>query len=118
MKLTNESKRERGIPLAQELRVVKPGQSITITDEDRDHMLRFPMVNNWLDRGEISITGGKGKNDPKQRVSELPEDITGTGFEIAKFGGGWCMPYMNGEPVTDRRVRKAEAEAMAKDYGG
>lgn len=121
MKLTNNSKRERGLPLHDELRVVKPGEEITITAEDEANLRRFPMVNNWLDRGDISITGSaetaKAKAEAKPKA-ELPHGITGKGYEMPHVGGGWYLAYMNGEPVADRKLRKAEAEEMAKDYGG
>lgn len=118
MKLTNTSKRERGIPLADRLEVVPPGGEIEITEQDLARINRFVTSKTWLERGLITVSGEKVKKKADERVApELPEGVTGTGIEY-EMRGSWCHLWVNGERCTDKLVRKAQAEEMAKDYGG
>ena len=124
MKLTNLSKRDRGIPCADATRVVAPGADTEISDDDLKHMMRFPMTQQWLDKGLIAIEGRAEAKSPARPIQtaarkgpDLPDSITGVGIEYEQRGS-WFHLWVNGLRATDKLVRKAQAEEMAKEYDG
>lgn len=131
--LVNNGKRRLGVPGRPAI-ILDGGASVPITDAQVKDLKRNRTVSRWLNRGVLKIREDDGReikpdskpapgphvrrpvDRGKREKQVLPEGVTGKGFEIHEKGGGWYDVYVNGFKVTDRSVRKAEAEGMAKDY--
>lgn len=135
-KVTNNGGRRIGVPVRQAF-ILAPGESRDITDGELAQMENNRTISRWLETGILSVASELGeapreKREVKQPESKpqakptqppkaegqepLPEGITGVGVEYEHHGGGWYSLWVNGFCVTDKRVRKTEAEVMARDY--
>ncbi len=139
--LTNKGRRRLGVPGRPAL-ILDAGQGISISDSQIDEIHKNRTVVRWLQSGILVITDGPidlnpvqekqpAKAAPKARPRSgvrtaakrdqreplvLPEGVTGEGTELHHVGGGWYHVYVNGFAVTDRTVRKDEAESIATEY--
>jgi len=137
-KLTNNGSRRLGVPGRPAL-ILSPSESALIDDDQLRIMQQNRTVSRWLESGVLSLTKpgaddkyieqparkpSRAKRNPVKRhqrkderkVQELPEGLTGDGIEYNHLGGGWWQVFVNGFKVTDRNVRKAEAETIATEY--
>ena len=142
LKLTNTGRRRLGI-LGRPALIIEAGQSVPITEQRLEEIKSNRTSARWLERGILTVSDG---NEPvkvevdvkptppvtrKERIPqplpqdrerdkreevELPEGVEGTGTELHHAGGGWWEVYVNGFKVTDRKVRKDEAESIAEEY--
>jgi len=131
--ITNKGRRRLGVPGRPAL-ILDPNQSAQIDESQLDALRRNRTVARWLEAGVLVLSNEAGVAEkpapmPKVRpgarvVAErdkrveavLPEGVTGTGAEIYQAGGGWYEVYVNGFKVTDKKVRKDEAETIAAEY--
>lgn len=128
--LTSNAGRRIGIPVRQAF-VLNPGESREITDKQLEELQTNKTARRWLDRSILIIDGSEealkevatktSKKKPQEKEEpapklNLPDGITGVGKEYEHHGGGWYSLWINGECATDGKVRKKEAEEMAKDY--
>lgn len=135
-KLTNRGTRRLGVPGRPAI-ILNPNESALINKDQLAEMQKNRTVSRWLESG-VLLLSEPGENDdlapPPQRqsrarrnpkalprrdqrkVEKLPEGVKGEGVEYNHLGGGWYQVYVNGFKVTDRNVRKAEAETMATEY--
>jgi len=131
--ITNKGRRRLGVPGRPAL-ILDPGQSASVDSQQLESFRRNRTVSRWLEAGVLVLSDEVGvvevpKPQPKvrpgirvaverdKRVEEvLPEGVTGQGVEISQSGGGWYQVYVNGFKVTDRNVRKDEAESISAEY--
>lgn len=138
--ITNKGRRRLGIPGSPAL-VLGAEESAKVTDKQVAEFEKNRTTKLWLERGVLVLTdegedAGPPDMKPKQRhssgivkpgrgirperdkreVEELPDGVEGDGVEMHHSGGGWWSVYVNGFKVTDRKVRKDEAESIAKEY--
>lgn len=135
--LTNTGRRRLGIPGRPAL-ILNPNQGEPVTDEQIETFCKNRTVVRWLDSGVLKLTDGteevevehvKVAPKPQRRSGlrkqlkrdartpvKLPEGVEGEGVEKHHAGGGWWNVYVNGFQVTDRKVRKDEAESIAAEY--
>lgn len=140
-KVTNNAGRRIGVPIRQAF-ILNAGESRNVTDGELAQMENNRTISRWMETGILSIASSLGEAPvdgreikqpapkperkpqrekaappPKEESrEELPEGITGVGVEREVFGGGWQHLWVNGFRVTDKKVRTAEADAMAADY--
>ena len=135
MKLTNAGGRRLGVPGRPAL-ILDPNQTVDVDASQMDEFRRNRTVCRWLESGILVLSDGAGKTapvpvyvtpkptrpvgvKPNRDVREevvLPKGITGEGVERNHLGGGWWEVYVNGFKVTDRNVRKDEAQSIAAEY--
>lgn len=118
MKLRNNSKTARGIPFPDEFKVIQPGQELPVRPEDLKEMLLVGSFKVLVNVGTISVLDGEAPEpkDPEHRPEPKPAELTGEGVEFEALGGGWVHVWVNGLKVTDKGVRQAQADEIAKDY--
>ncbi len=132
--LTNNGKRRLGIPGRPAIILASGESSPPLSDAQIKVIKRNKTVARWLDRNILSlhehddeVIPPKNRAVPKARARSrnrrderkeqvLPKDVTGEGIEVHHNGGGWYEVYVNGFKVTDRNVRKDEAEEIAAEY--
>jgi len=133
MKLTNNARRRLGIPGRPAI-ILEPDQTVEITESQLGVIKANKTVERWLHSGILTVgepvhkvevekppkviqrasTGIKDR-DPR-KTEPLPEGVTGEGTELQHVGGGWYQVYVNGFKVTDKNVRKDEAESLSTEY--
>jgi hypothetical protein len=138
--LINKGRRRLGISGRPAI-ILNAEESVKIDDDQLAEISKNRTVARWIDTGVLAVLSEdelddqakiKSKPTPPQKprpvrraraikkddrkVEPLPDGVTGEGFEIHHSGGGWYQVYVNGFRVTDRAVRKDEAEAMSSDY--
>lgn len=140
--LTNKGPRRLGVPGRPAL-VLDMGKGTAISDRQLAEIQKNRTVARWLQSGILVVTESEDGPDaepikitpPVARVAPkgrsgvrvarghdtreplvLPEGIEGKGTELHYVGGGWYELYVNGFKVSDRSIRKDEAEAMAAEY--
>jgi len=137
--LTNMGTRRLGIAGRHAL-ILNPRESAQVTDAQVTEMKKNRTTARWLEAGVLVLTGDDGnievhvpiqrqKRSPaiavrkiprvdrdKREEAVLPEGVEGEGVEHHHAGGGWWDVYVNGFKVTDRKVRKDEAESIAAEY--
>lgn len=116
--ITNKAQRRLGLPGRPAL-ILNPGESKEITDQDFELITSNRTAARWIERGIIDVGGKVKETKPQEQTREkevIPEGLTGKGFEILNEGGGWYSAWVNGFKVTDKKVRKADAEALEADY--
>lgn len=118
MKLKNVSKVARGIPLPDEFYSLKPGAEVAVSQSDLDKMLQKGRFKVLVDVGTIKVLPGDAPAPEvkDERPEQKPEGVTGEGIEITHTGAGWYEVHVNGMKVTDKGVRKDDAERIAEDY--
>jgi len=138
MKLTNAGRRRLGVPGRPAL-ILDPNQSVLVDSSQIDQMRKNRTVSRWLESGVLVLSDDEGKTpvpvyvtpnppvrttgvrvarvdrDQREEVT-LPKGVTGEGVERFHLGGGWWEVYVNGFKVTDRNVRKDEAQSIAAEY--
>ena len=134
MKLTNKSRRRLGISGRPAL-ILEPDRAVEITQSKLEEIKKNKTVARWLDSGVLVLdesdevhkvevelvpkvirkTGMKHDRDKREEIA-LPEGVSHEGIQIHHAGGGWYELYVNGFKVTDKTVRKDEAESMATEY--
>lgn len=144
-KVTNNAGRRIGLPIRQAF-TLDPGETREVTDGQLSEMESNKTTSRWMDSGVLTVDseqprppkkakaspgddpppealtkpekGGKTQTKAEEEpAEELPEGITGEGIEYEQYPGGWYHLWVNGFRVTqDNKVRKAEAEHMAKEY--
>ena len=142
MQIINKAKRRLGIPGRRAL-LLDPGQSELISEKQLEEMKKNRTVARWIQSGVLLISEdgspaqGKIVNAKQQQVKvypgerkvpvhprdtnpapNLPDGIKGKGAEFNHLGGGWWEVYINGFKVTDKNVRRQEADSIAADYYG
>ena len=135
MKLKNAGRRRLGVPGRPAL-ILEPNQIVDVDASQMDEFQKNRTVCRWLESGVLILFDGAEKASPvpvfvtpkptrpvgikpDRDVREeqvLPKGITGEGVERNHLGGGWWEVYVNGFKVTDRNVRKDEAETIAAEY--
>jgi len=133
MKLKNAGRRRLGVPGRPAL-ILDPNQTAEVSLAQIDDFRRNRTVARWLEAGVLVLSDSDGvvevprpvpKTKPGVRTRQhhdqreevvLPEGITGQGVERNHLGGGWWEVYVNGFKVTDRNVRKEEAQSIADEY--
>ena len=125
MKVINKSGRSLGLPLG-ETTVLKPGEERTVDAVERAMLEEHPLSSPWLYKGLIAFDDAPVKKHKRPvahtRVErdhdEIPPEVPKEGVVIYHTGGGWYRVYVWGLSVMDpdKKVRKAEAEAIAADY--
>lgn len=129
--VTNNGRRRIGVPVRQAF-VLAVGETREITDKELAELESNNTAVRWIASGILSVRKGKAsakkavepdaptkeepEESPSDNLQDLPEGLTGEGIEYEVFGGGWCHLWVNGFRVTDKKVRKSEAEEMAADY--
>lgn len=140
--ITNSSKRRLGLAGRPSI-VLNPGESVEVSGQQYQTMLENKTLSRWMESGLLSVKGGAGPvktevpevkkpevKQPEEKAPEkekkakkeekveldLPEGVTGEGVELHHLGGGWYEVYVNGFKVTDKKIRKAEAEELAEEY--
>ena len=120
MKLKNVSGRTRVLWAPIEMIRLGPGDEVNVTADELAELKQHVNCRNWLHKGYIEVQGGEAKPLPvavdERPGPELPEGLSGEGTEIHHHGAGWYSVYNNGMPCTDVKVRKGQAEEIAKDY--
>jgi hypothetical protein len=137
-RLVNKGQRRLGIPGRPDSIVLAPNMSVELDDIKLKDIASNKTVSRWLETGVLQITDEEGepqkppvapkrkpaptgiKRSSKQtdvrKEEPLPDGLTGEGVEQNHVGGGWWQVYVNGIKVTDRNVRKDEADEIAKEY--
>ena len=116
--VTNNAKRRLGLPGRPAL-LLNPGESKTIEDSQVAEIETSNIAKGWIRSGLVSISDGaetEEKSEDPKSDQDLPEGLTGKGFEIFNEGSGWYSAWVNGFKVTDSKVRKKAAEALRKEY--
>lgn len=122
--VTNNANRRLGLPGRPAL-LLNPGESKTIEDSQVAEIEGNKTAAQWIKRGTVSISdAGKAKKKSAQTESksdssekkDLPDGLTGEGFEPFHHGGGYYSVYVNGFEVTDSKIKKAAVEELRKDY--
>lgn len=137
-RVINNGRRRLGIPGRPAI-ILNPKESVSITDEQEKAITENRTAARWLDVGVIAIVDDSAPVESPQRVKSerlpvtsatrrpasgadvrqpetLPDGISGEGIERHHLGGGWYQVYVNGFKVTDRNVRKTEAEQIESEY--
>jgi hypothetical protein len=133
-RIRNTARRRLGIAGRPAI-ILAPNESEEITDERLEKIQQNKTVAKWFDAGVLEIIDGeeapapkrikpqkptvipavKGRKPDERKEEPLPEGLTGEGVELQR-NGGWFQVYVNGFKVTDRNVRKDEAERIASEY--
>jgi hypothetical protein len=136
--LKNKSRRRLGIPGRPAI-VLRPDESVPISDNQIEEIQRNRTVARWLNSEVLElIDQSDSEKEPSRKVVKstrpekpryrrnksndvretlvLPDGVTGEGVEVHHKGGGWYEVYANGFLVTDKNVRKDEAQNIAKEY--
>jgi hypothetical protein len=109
MKIKNVSKSTRGIALPTGFYKLRPQEEVHVSQHDLDRMLQVGRFKVLVDVGTLKILPG-GEPAPVVEEEAEPE-----GVEIRHAGGGWYEVIVNGIAVTDEKVRKEQAVAVAAD---
>jgi hypothetical protein len=132
--LTNKGARRLGVPGRPAI-ILNANESVPISDSQLENIQKSSTAVRWLESGVLLITDGepgpeiepkppskakpgvrRTSNRDKREKVVLPDGVTGEGTECHHKGGGWWEVYVNGFRVTDRNVRKDEAETIAAEY--
>lgn len=135
--LRNNGKRRLGIPGRPAI-ILAPGEFVPVDDNQIKDMHKNRTIVRWLKRDVLELIDESDIKDPPRKKAAaqqrslksrpvsgrvdkrdpvvLPDGITGTGVELHHKGGGWYEVYVNGFVVTDKNVRKDEAEQIATEY--
>lgn len=119
MKLKNNTGRDRVLRGPVEMYSLPARGEITVSSIELEEMKRHGNTRNWLHKGYISVEEGEApvaKLKDERDHPPLPEGVTGEGLEIHHHGAGWYSVYVDGMPCTDAKVRKEQADEIAKDY--
>lgn len=121
MKLTNNASRALGVPGAHGSYIVKPKDSINITQMDLEALERNKTASGWLHTGLISIDGkGTVKESPAKEKPPEPQEPkvepSGSDPEVVEQSKGWYKVFVGGIEVSQGNMRKADAEALAAQY--
>jgi hypothetical protein len=134
-RIVNKGRRRLGIPGRPAI-ILGPNEAAEVEDSAYKALLNNKTVARWFEYGVLVIEKTERPNHDKlvtprsKRVEPLrtrrtedkrteepvPEGVSETGIVIHHAGGGWYQVYVNGFKVTDRNVRKDEAESIVKDY--
>jgi hypothetical protein len=135
-RIVNKGRRRLGIPGRPAI-ILGPGESLELTPDQLGTVYQNKTAQRWIEYGVLEIVDSdkapaKPKTvKPKKRILPAearrvvpdeskpeppPEGVEGEGVEMIHKGGGWWQVYVNGFQVTDRNVRKDEAEAIASEY--
>ena len=135
--LVNNGRRRLGIPGHPAI-ILVPGESIPVDKTQIAEMHKNRTVVRWLNSGVLEICNegdvkslpkkpahGKrpakilpraGRRNDHREPVVLPKGVTGKGVELHHKGGGWFEVWVNGFRVTDKNIRKPEAEEIATEY--
>jgi len=139
--LVNKCRRRLGIPGHPAI-ILAPGESKPVSEQKIKEMQANKTISRWLNNDVLELLDESeqkarhtqpAKPPPRERqkppmrtrpgvkndVREpqvLPEGLSGEGIELHHKGGGWYEVYVNGFKVTDKNVRKDEAEEIATEY--
>lgn len=104
--LKNKAKRAIGLPSPYRSVVLEVGESEEVTDKHFEELMKATSTVNAIEQGTVEVTYLPNP------VAPPPE----RGVKLVSKSGGWWLVYVNGHPVTDKAVRKEEAERMAAEY--
>jgi len=104
--LTNKSNRAIGLPCTYRSVVLGVDDSEEVTEEHWDALCNSQPVAEAYDKGMFAV----------ERLDGTPSPKPDRGVKLESKGGGWWIVYVNGYPVSEKAVRKEEAERMAEEY--
>ena len=135
--LINNGRRRLGIPGRPAI-ILKPGEFVPVNDAQLAEMHKNKTVTRWLNRGVLELReegdvevktpktvpakrqsiprSSRAKRRDVRETLVLPDGVTGKGVEVHHKGGGWFEVYVNGFKVTDKNIRKTEAQDIATEY--
>lgn len=118
MRLTNNSNRALGIPSAHGSIILQKGESANISPLDLKAIERNKTSSGWLHHGIISVDGSKAKVKKEAKKEEKEPVKTEDGGEpnIIDHGRGWFTVEVAGIEVSQGKLRKDDAEALAAKY--
>jgi hypothetical protein len=139
--LLNNGRRRLGIPGHPAI-ILAPGEATPVDDLQIKEMHKNKTVVRWLESETLVLDDAekikelqdkpatkkaekpkrparprppRGKKDERE-PQVLPDGLTGKGVELNHLGGGWYEVFVNGFKVTDKNVRKDEAQEIATEY--
>lgn len=135
-RIINNGRRRLGIPGRPAL-ILNPGESSEVNAAQIASFEQNKTTARWLEVGVLAIVESDDEPEratitPKRvshvdelraskprdvrQESKLPDGVPSEGVAKHHIGGGWYQVYVNGFLVTDRNVRKDEAESIASEY--
>lgn len=107
--LTNKGKREVGLPApVYGAIVLLAGGFVQISNDHYEELIKTLQTQDAIRNGIIVVKHCEDK--PKV------EEWVDSGVKLVSQKGGWWKVYVNGHLVTDKAVRKEEAEKIAVQY--
>ena len=107
--VTNNSTIDIALPAANLGALVMAARSTTeVTDRHWNELEKSIYTETAIRRGYVSV---EHKDDPPQPVKP---DMRGV--KAVSQSRGWWRVYVNGHEITDKAVRKSEAERIAAEY--
>lgn len=120
IKLKNNVKRALGIPCAHGFIVVQAGEVVEIGKDDLVAIKKNKTASGWLHAGLISTGDEVVKEEPNIPDNDKnpePDPPKPTGEPVIDHvGGGWYTVSVSGIEVSQGKLRKADAEALAAQY--
>lgn len=129
MKLTNKSKRSLGIPCGSVLFVLDSGKHRDITEKELQKIASNKMAARWLESGVLVVEVPTNQDEPHTKpVETIVDDPKSNTIEenhpndepdkaiFKHVGAGRWNAFVNGEPLSDKPLDKAEAEELAGEY--
>lgn len=132
-RIVNTGARRLGIPGRPAL-ILGPKESVEVSYAQLAEFEKNRTTMRWLETGVLKIVE-TDDDVPVERVKKivtkrpkttfrqderenvvLPEGVAPEGVAIHHIGGGWYQVFVNGFQVTDRNVRKDEADEIASEY--
>lgn len=129
IRLINKSGRALGLPCARYPSIIlEMDEEKVITDQHFDEVKVNKTVTRWINDGFVLV---QQLSDPKPDgltvtvlkpkpetpvMAGVDDDYRPAQVKCISAGGGWWHVYVNDEKVTDKAVRKAEAEKIATEY--
>lgn len=94
-----------------------PEERARIREARRQHRLETErLAREQAEQDQAAENENQDTGAATEPPADLPEGLTGKGVEIHSPSSGWYQVFVDGISVTEKNVRKAEAEELAETY--
>ena len=105
---SNNTNKEVGLPAPKlGALILGAGVASMVTDNHYRELAKSLYMQSAIKRGDVSV---EYQDNPAEALPEV------RGVRAVSTAGGWWRVYVNGHEITDKAVRKAEAERIAAEY--